>query len=103
LSYSSAGASYPLKARQPPLEKFAVVKDIGRNLRRIRRERDLAQDQVAGLAGIRQQQLSAIENGLEPPLALVDRLARVLCVTPDELLRESRAPQPTAPTSGEAA
>jgi hypothetical protein len=31
--------------------------------------------------------LSAIENGLQPKLALVDQLARVLCVHPDELLR----------------
>jgi len=66
-----------------------VLEDVGRNLRRIRRERDLSQQQVARLAGIRQQELSAIERGLEPKLALVDRLARILCVHPNELLKDS--------------
>jgi len=69
--------------------RIAVLEDVARNLRRLRRERDLAQAQVARLAGIRQQQLSEIEHGWQPPLALVERLARVLCVHPNELLRDA--------------
>jgi transcriptional regulator with XRE-family HTH domain len=78
-----------------------VLEDIGKNLRRIRRERDLAQSQVARLAGIRQPVLSAIERGFVPRLEIVDRLARVLAIHPNELLRESRAPQSTATSARE--
>ncbi len=66
-----------------------MLEDVGRNIRRIRRDRDLAQGVIARLAGIRQQELSAIERGLQPKLALVDRLARVLGVHPNELLRDA--------------
>lgn len=57
-----------------------MVQDVGRNIRRICRERDLSQTQVARLVGIRQQHLSFIECGLEPPLALVARIAKVMGV-----------------------
>jgi transcriptional regulator with XRE-family HTH domain len=66
-----------------------MLEDVGRNIRKIRRDRDLAQGVIARLAGIRQQELSAIERGLQPKLALVDRLARVLGVHPNELLRNA--------------
>ena len=69
-----------------------MLEDVGRNLRKIRRDRDLSQTQVARLANIRQQELSAIERGLQPPLALVDRLARVLGVHPNALLADSVQP-----------
>jgi transcriptional regulator with XRE-family HTH domain len=71
-----------------------VLENIARNLRRLRRERDLTQTQLARLVSIRQQELSAIEHGLQPKLALVDRLARVLGVHPDELLRNSAEQRP---------
>ncbi len=64
-----------------------MLKDVGRNLRKLRRDRDFTQTQLARFAGVRQQELSAIERGLQPPLVLVDRLARGLGVHPDELLR----------------
>jgi transcriptional regulator with XRE-family HTH domain len=64
-----------------------VLEDVGPNLRKLRRERDLTQGQVARFAGLRQQELSAIERGLQPKLALLDRLARALGVHPNELLR----------------
>ena len=66
-----------------------MLEDVGRNLRKLRRDRDLTQEQVARFAGIRQQELSAIERGLQPPLVLVDRLARALGVHPNELLRRA--------------
>ena len=65
-----------------------MLEHIAPNLRRLRRARDLTQAQVARLAKISQPQLSAFENGLRPPLALVDRLAQILCVHPNELLKE---------------
>ena len=65
-----------------------MFEDVGRNLRRLRRERDLTQGQVARFARVRQQDVSAIERGLRPPSALVDRLARALGVDANELLRD---------------
>lgn len=64
-----------------------MLEDVGPNLRKLRRERDLTQGQVARFADIRQQEVSAIEHGFQPKLALVDRLARALGVHPNELLR----------------
>ena len=64
-----------------------MLEDLSRNLRKIRRDKDLTQSQIALLVGIRQPEVSAYERGLRPPLALVDKFARALCVSPDELLR----------------
>jgi transcriptional regulator with XRE-family HTH domain len=72
-----------------------VLEDVGRNFRKLRRERDLTQGQVARFAGLRQQELSAIERGLQPKSALIDRLARALGVHPNELLRSTSDPRPT--------
>lgn len=77
-----------------------MLENIAHNLRKIRRDRDFTQTQLARFARIRQQELSAIERGLQPPLDLVDRLARALGVHPNELLRREsdstrRESQPT--------
>ena len=69
-----------------------MLENIAYNVRRIRRDRDLTQAQLARLVGIRQQELSALEHGLQPKLALVERIARVLGVHVNELFR-SREPQ----------
>ena len=65
-----------------------MLEDVGRNLRKLRREREFTQEYVARAARVRQQDVSAIERGLRPSLALVDRLARALCVHPNDLLRD---------------
>jgi transcriptional regulator with XRE-family HTH domain len=66
-----------------------LLENVGPNLRRLRRQRDLTQRQLAGFAGIHQAHLSDIERGLRPKSALLDRLARALGVDPNELLRQS--------------
>jgi transcriptional regulator with XRE-family HTH domain len=75
-----------------------VFADVAHNLRRLRRDRHLTQEQVARFANLHQQQISAIERGLEPSPALVGRLARAIGCHPDELLRE--ACRASAPTTG---
>jgi transcriptional regulator with XRE-family HTH domain len=66
-----------------------VIEHFGHNLKKIRRYRDLSQAQLAGLIGIRQQVLSALENGLRPrDLRIVDRCARVLGVDANDLLAD---------------
>ena len=73
-----------------------MLEDVGRNLRKLRRDRDLPQAQVARFAGIRQQELSAIERGLQPRLALVEKLARAVGVHPNALLQaQADAPNMT--------
>jgi transcriptional regulator with XRE-family HTH domain len=72
-----------------------VLEHVGPNLRKLRRDRDLTQAQVASFAHIRQQELSAIERGLRPKSELLDRLARALGVQTNDLLR---APQLSAST-----
>jgi transcriptional regulator with XRE-family HTH domain len=64
-----------------------MLEDLGPNVRRARRDRDLTQAQLARVVGIRQQALSEIERGLRSPHALVDRLARLLGV-PSQALRQ---------------
>jgi transcriptional regulator with XRE-family HTH domain len=64
-----------------------VLENVGLNVRRLRRARDLTQRQLAQFAGIHQQHLSAIERGLRPQLKTVDLLAHALGVRPDDLLR----------------
>jgi transcriptional regulator with XRE-family HTH domain len=64
-----------------------VLEHLGVNVRRLRRARDLTQSQLGRFADINQPRLSAIERGLRPSMAVVDRLAHALGVRPDELLR----------------
>lgn len=68
-----------------------MLEHVGYNVRKLRRERDLTQSQVARFARIRQQELSAIERGLRPRSELLDRFARALGVSVDDLLREPQA------------
>jgi transcriptional regulator with XRE-family HTH domain len=65
-----------------------MLEHVGHNVRKLRRERDLTQTQVARFVRIRQQELSAIERGLRPRSELLDRFARALGVNVDDLLRE---------------
>lgn len=74
-----------------------MLDHVGRNLRKLRRERDLTQAQVARFARIRQQELSAIERGLRPRSALLDPLARALGVSTDELLRDDEDARRSTP------
>ena len=78
-----------------------MIENVGRNVRKLRREREMAQTPLARALGITQQQLSLYENGLRPPLALVERFAAVLGVDVDELFKPP-APRmhQTAPADG---
>ena len=70
-----------------------MIEHVGRNVRRIRREREITQTQIARAVKISQQLLSNYEHGLRMPLPLIDRIARILGVSSDELLREPPARQ----------
>ncbi len=64
------------------------------NLRRVRHERDMSQDDLAYEAGVSRSYLSQLEKGaFYASLKIIGRLAEVLKVEPAELLRlpEKRA------------
>jgi transcriptional regulator with XRE-family HTH domain len=58
------------------------------NLRRLRHDRDLSQEDVAHDAGVNRSYMSKIEKGATyVGLEIIGKLARVLKVEPAELLR----------------
>ena len=67
----------------PELEKF------GKQLRKLRKARDLSQEKLAELTGLHRTYIGGIERG-ERNVSLVNivRLAKALSVSPAELLKE---------------
>jgi transcriptional regulator with XRE-family HTH domain len=60
---------------------------IGRNIRRLREEQRLAQDELAHRAEIHTTYLSGVENGRRNITVLVlERIARALDVPPEALI-----------------
>jgi transcriptional regulator with XRE-family HTH domain len=54
----------------------AVVKELARNVRRLRKERGWTQEELAGECGIEQQAVSLIESGrANPTILTVESLA----------------------------
>ena len=64
---------------------------VGRNLRRIRRERGLSQEEFADLLGVHRTYMGGVERG-ERNLTLrsLERLADRIAVDPRELLADDR-------------
>ncbi len=63
---------------------------VGLNIRRLREERGLTQEQLAGEADIAMRHLGRIERGeANPTVEMVAKLAGVLGVPPGELFGES--------------
>lgn len=74
---------------------------FGRNLRRLRTERNLSQKDVADAVGVQQAMISNIENGdRRPSFATATAIAACLSVTLDEMNREY---EPAIPTAADAA
>lgn len=68
------------------------LKDIlAGNLRRLRRERKLTQEEVADRAGISSRYVGAVERAdVSATVTVVGQIADALGVEPSELLRSSR-------------
>ncbi len=65
-----------------------VRERIGLNLQRLRRERDLSQEELAHLANIHQTYLSGVEQAKRNPSAVVlQRIAEALGVDIEDLVR----------------
>ncbi|MDJ0513770.1 MAG: helix-turn-helix transcriptional regulator [Methyloceanibacter sp.] len=64
---------------------------VGRNVRRIREERGLSQEELAFETDLHRTYVSGVERGVRNPTVLViDRLAKALKVKPHELLQRSK-------------
>jgi transcriptional regulator with XRE-family HTH domain len=65
---------------------------VGRNVRGIRLEKGLTQEQFAEITGFSQQYISGLEQGhRNPTVVTLFELAQGLGVSPAELLRPARA------------
>ena len=69
-------------------------KIVGVNLRRLRKERGLSQEGLAGEAGLAMRHLGRIERGEgNPTVAILGRLADVLGVQPTAFYEYEAAPK----------
>ena len=65
---------------------------VGRNVKRIRQEKGLTQEQLAELSGFRQQYISGLEQGRRNPTVVsLYELATALGISHMELVRSARA------------
>jgi transcriptional regulator with XRE-family HTH domain len=64
---------------------------VGRNVRRIRNERGLSQEQLSERSGFTQQYLSGLERGhRNPTVVTLFELAQALGVEPVDLIKPDR-------------
>lgn len=72
--------------RRPP--GMDIRLRVGANLKALRVERKLTQEDVSGLAQVDQTYLSGVENGKRnPSISMLQKLAEALGVDPAELVR----------------
>ncbi len=62
--------------------------NLGKNIRRIREQKNMSQGDICREVGFDRAQMSNIEAGKgNPTLATIEKIARALSVTSDELLK----------------
>jgi len=72
------------------MRHMTVQQRVSKNIQRIRREKDLSQEEVAHLADIHQTYLSGVETGKRnPSILVVERIAKALNVDISELFKSS--------------
>ncbi|MGH6694132.1 helix-turn-helix domain-containing protein [Sphingopyxis sp.] len=89
-SYPVVGFSMSniLRSQRHVSDRSDVLANVGKNLRRLRDERDLSQTALAQMSGLSRRMISAIEGGeTNVSLASIDRLAVALSVTFSEIVR----------------
>ena len=66
---------------------------FGRNLRSFRIQRQLSQEELAGISGLHRTYISGLERGIRnPSISIVARLADALKIEPSELLDRQGLP-----------
>ncbi|MCR9126765.1 helix-turn-helix domain-containing protein [Cribrihabitans sp. XS_ASV171] len=67
---------------------MSIQSRVSRNIQRIRREKDLSQEEVAHRADIHQTYLSGVETGKRnPSILVVERIAKALGVDVSEIFK----------------
>nr|WP_282130073.1 helix-turn-helix transcriptional regulator [Roseobacter litoralis] len=67
---------------------MSVQSRVSKNIQRIRREKELSQEDVAHRANIHQTYLSGVETGKRnPSILVVERIARALNVDVSEIFK----------------
>ncbi|MDF1735110.1 MAG: helix-turn-helix transcriptional regulator [Minwuia sp.] len=67
---------------------MSVQSRVSRNIQRIRREKELSQEEVAHRARVHQTYLSGVETGKRnPSILVVERIAEALSVDISELFK----------------
>jgi len=75
-----------------------IRRQIGANIRRLRRDRGWSQEELAFQSGLHRTYVSGVERGTRNPTVLiVKELADALNVSPARLLEPIRAPEPMSP------
>ncbi len=70
------------------MPRMSVKARVSRNIQRIRREKDLSQEEVAHRALIHQTYLSGVETGKRnPSILVVERIANALGVDVSEIFK----------------
>ena len=70
------------------MPRMSIQSRVSRNIQRIRREKDLSQEEVAHRADIHQTYLSGVETGKRnPSILVVERIANALGVDVLEIFK----------------
>lgn len=70
------------------MPRMSIQSRVSRNIQRIRREKDLSQEEVAHRADIHQTYLSGVETGKRnPSILVVERIAKALDVDVSEIFK----------------
>ncbi len=73
---------------------MALAKTLGRNIRHLRQERGLSQEDFAHLADMHVTYLRGVEGGRRnPTLKIIERVAKALGVEPSSLLEAPKRQQ----------
>lgn len=70
------------------MPRMSIQSRVSRNIQRIRRDKDLSQEEVAHRADIHQTYLSGVETGKRnPSILVVERIAKALGVDVSEIFK----------------
>ena len=87
-SWSSAPVSKTGKVKTFEGSNPSLSAKIGKNIKRIREEKDMTQGDICRAVGPDRAQMSNIEAGKgNPTLATIEKIAQALGVSSDELLK----------------
>lgn len=79
-----------------PTRDSAAAEALAQNVRKLRKEKDWSQDQLAAEVGIEQNAVSLIENGrANPTLLIMEDIVRALDVRIGDLLEAQSRPRKT--------